>query len=464
MRITPISNYTLQQNRTINNKTNNTSFTGAKLKMIKGLLTPINSNDQALFKNDLGLLLDISSNDVEYLTQPQKKYKFNLLYDLADKYNRERGHLNKGQQKESFNILIKIFDKINDPQYVHHKLLSHTNYSFNDIKKIIELSNNEKSKLSLINNLLDVKGQHNKDKKISANVVMHFLTIPTSNKVAKDFEAYKPYIILNQDKPNVAEMLDAQIKKGYYPKYYANKLAVEQRIKGSTLLANLDKNKIIKNFDSNKLNILERFDNIYAAQTGVSTLSKEENAILMEKTNDILWDIYDSTNSKNLNLRKDLIKYTERHTPFEKRLEDASLEEYLELFNNIDYNKDVKKYVKNALKNHYNIISIKELNKLIEHNDIKLLNKYAKEIDFINSQYAGIVDYSEESLKKVSQMGNKHHHITYKTPIYGGKSNIYKAYETSKMTENSDLYNQDHSHKQSLLARFMNSVTSIFSK
>lgn len=462
MRITPVNNYSNPQNRTGLKATNNTpSFQGGKIKMIKGIFKSIRSNDKEVFYNDIVNFLDISHEDLAYYTKPQKKYKYGFLYDLASKFNYDKSHMTRKQQEETFNILNKIYNKVDNPQYVHHRLISSSHYSFSDINQILKLSENKKNKLKLINNLLDFRVGKKRNEKIPANVIMHFLTSPSADKISKNFDKYAPFIELNKNKPNLAEMLEAEIKKGYKEEFFTNKLAVNEALRHNSLFVNMNKSELIKNFDEDKYRILDHIDELYA------TATPEQTQELINQT-DTFWNLYNTTNSKNLEIREGLLKYAKKHTTFDKRYEDASLKDIQNLFTKIDTNKKVKKYIQTALKEHYNIISIKELNNLIENNDIDLLNKYAEEIHFINSRYFRDLDYSEENLKKIakneSKKESKHFYRVTTPRFHRGNSSIYKAYETSKMTKGSVLYNQEQAHKSNFVTKFLNGITNIFSK
>ena len=373
------------------------SFKGARINMIKYAINKNKSMDKDFFTFNVSSFLEMESNGINKYTKKLKQYKMDLLFSLASKFNLEKQKLTPNKKIETKNVLFRIYDKISNPQKTHQKLIENTELNFEEIDKIIDLIGNNKNKLSLVDNLVDIYEHTNGKSTVNAKTIENFLSTQESNNISKNFEQYKPFVIINKDKENVAELLEKEIQKGYNAQYFMHKLEVKSLIENSCVLKNLDQELIIEHYNKPGLKLLEKLDTLYSATT------PNEQKEIKNKTH-LFTNIYNTTTNENQDIREKIIDNVTKRLPFRDRTTEAPLETIFDLFNQIETNDSANNLVKMFFENEFEIYSIKKLEESISKSDFELIKNYPKEARIYTYQNKSTSGFNKEQAEKIQKM------------------------------------------------------------
>lgn len=392
MKVTLDSNY-IQTNNNLKN--NNISFNG-RFQVLKSVLNKSKAGNDEFFYSSVSSFLNQSEKSLKQYTEPFLRYKMPFLYTLAQKFNIDKRFMTPDKMKESKDFLFKIYDKVKSPNQTYKSMISMSNYDFEQINNIVDMTSKHPEKLQLIDNLFSLYGQHNGKYTIPYETMRDFLSSPLSKKITKNFKNYEPFIKLNPDDTKVVSNLEKEIAKGYDKGVFEKRLEIKHLVEDSCVLNKMDKSLLEDNYNANGLKVLKQIDEIYAP---LSMKGKEDVA---DRTN-LLYEIYNTTNDKNASLREDIAKFAVQRINFDSRAEKAPIESLAKIYKLVDNSPEGFKFLSKAFESGYFLNSFPDIEKTLLKGDLKLLNKYpeeVKELLWFNGCAANITSKDIDTMRK----------------------------------------------------------------
>ncbi|MBS4759249.1 MAG: hypothetical protein KHX03_00955 [Clostridium sp.] len=400
MKIILNNSYSPKYNNHNHSQKHNVNFQG-RMDVLKYALNKNKGRNEGFFFINVSSFLDVSERSLKKYTERFKRYKMDFLYSLAQKYNIDKRNMTPELQNESKNVLFSIYDKVKYPNNIYKTLINDTNYNFKQLDNIIDLSIKEPQKQNLIQNLLNVYKEKNGKHTVPYKVMVDFLSTPSSKQISANFETYRPFIKLNTENSEVVSKLEEEIQKGYDKSVFEKRLNIRELTQNNSILSNMDKNILEKNYNESRINVLNAVDMIYAPLSNI----KQES---IRKKTDILWEIYNTTNDKNASLRQKVANFAIRKINFENREQDAQLESLVKIYRHIDENPMAKTFVTQALKDNYRLRSFTNIEKTLSKGNLELINKYPAEVKEYLWNHNNIADITIEDIEEINSKINNH--------------------------------------------------------
>ena len=404
-------------NNTMQNKMNknqySVSFKGYRMNMLKQAVKKNNEIGNYDFTTTVSYYLDLPTKNIDKYATRLKRYKMDLMYNLASKFYFEKSKMSMDIQNKAKNTLFNIYEKVKNPQNIHNKLIN-SSLNFEEIDNIINIAGNDKKQLSLIQNLLNIADYQKGKYQLNYKEMKDFLSSPQHETISKNFDKYKSFLILNKDKENIVELLEKEIQKGYNAKYFDGKLKINDVIENSSVLKKLNKEELLKYYSEPGLNLLEKIDELYAA-------TKQNERLEIENQTGLLHAIYNSTTNKNKDIREKIIDVAIKRLPFEDRMTEAPLESVYNIFNIINQNEKANQFVNTVIEKDYNLHSIKKLEDSILKSDLDLVKKYPQEARIYFLQNNSTVGFSKKQIediqKQIKETAEENYTPTFKDKI-----------------------------------------------
>lgn len=377
----------------------NVYFQG-RMDILKYALKQDKIKNEEFFFIQVSSFLDVSEKSLKKFTERFKRYKMDFIYALAKKYNIDKSKMSSDAQKESKEILFGIYDKVKYPNNIYKTLINNTNYNFNQLDNIIDLSIKEPQKQKLIENLLNVYKEKNGKNTVPYKVMVDFLSTSSSKQISSNFETYTPFIKLNIENSDIVSKLEDELKKGYDKTVFEKRLNIKELTPYNNILSNMDKNILEKNYNEPGINLLTSTNMIYAP------LSKTKQELIKNKT-DLLWEIYNTTNDKNASLRQKVAKYAIKRINFEDREKDAAIESLIKIYRTIDKDPKAKQFLTQAFENKYRLHSFSDIEKTILEGDLNLINQYPEEVKTYLWTHNGACAFSMKDIKQINKLYGK---------------------------------------------------------
>ena len=366
----------------------------------------IRGNEQKIadFKSNVSALFGISGKDLEKYTQVVKKDKIELLYKLAEKFNLESYKNHNFERKKTQEIAFEIYRNVKKPQPVHSKLVRDTNYTFAQIKQFVETTNKEPQKLELADKLLSTYPTQLSKSTLSYETMDKFLSSKYAQKINRNYNDYKPFIELNEENPNIVEQLEQEINNGYSKTAYQKRLKISETLKEEGILNNLSIKELERNYQEERINLLHNMQQAYSGD-------KIQNS---NRFNEILLNIYNSTNQSNNKARNAVISYIQTRIEINKKFEKAPLETVERIFNKIDDDKQAQIFIEKTIDIN-ELESISQLDEILQKANLEKLNKRPDIVSYGLSRKMNISKLSHQDFKDIDAQIKK---IRYENKKY----------------------------------------------
>lgn len=354
MKIQSVQTYNNVQNR--NNVTKPVSFEGISPRMLYE------------YSGDVAGKLNVRRETISGIAATVTEKRRDFLSTLAQRYNEMYGENPNTSENPEF--VLNIFKMIKRPSFEHSEIISKVRGSFKNLEKIFSLVKSKKD-LKLISKLQEkVYQQH----RIPENVLEGILESPNKKLYAKNLEDYKSYLLTHLTDKHAIQKLDNLVsnnafdRKKYDSILYANRLLNTDY--GSRMFRPF-RQFIEENYSESGKAMLKRFFYEYATFMGH-----------MEKVdvNDIL-NMYKTSNPNNIAIRLDLIDLVKRAGGKTPEFVADEVKTLSNIFNAMDENKDVLKFVKKVLEEPSSgISSAGDLGEVLEIVPIKMANTFTSNI------------------------------------------------------------------------------------
>lgn len=366
----------------------------------------IRGNEQKIadFKSNVSALFGISGKDLEKYTQGIKKDKIKLLYKLAEKFNLESYRNRNFEREKTQAIAFEIYRNIKKPQQVHSRLVQDTNYTFAQIKQFVNITNKEPQKLELADKLLSTYPTKLSKSTLSYATMEKFLSSKYTQQINKNYNDYKPFIELNVENPDIVEQLEQEIINGYNKTTYQKRLKIAETLKEEGILNNLSVKELERNYQEERINLLHNMQQAYSGDRIQNT----------NRFNEILLNIYNSTNKSNNKARNAVISYIQTRIEINKKFEKAPLETVERIFQKIDDDKQAQIFIEKTIDIN-ELESISQLDEILQKSNLEKLNKRPDIVSYGLSRKMDISELSHKDFKDIDAQIKK---IRYENKKY----------------------------------------------
>lgn len=366
----------------------------------------VRGNEQRIadFRSNVSALFGISSKDLEKYTQGVKKDKIKLLYKLAEKFNLESYKNSNFEREKTQEIAFEIYRNIKKPQQVHSRLVQETNYTFAQIKQFVDTTNKEPQKLELADKLLSTYPTQLSKSTLSFETMEKFLSSKYAQQINRNYNDYKPFIELNEENPNIVEQLEQEIINGYNKTTYQKRLKISETLKEEGILNNLSIKELERNYQEERINLLHNMQQAYSGD-------RIQNS---NRFNEILLNIYNSTNKSNNKARNAVISYIQTRIEINKKFEKAPLETVERIFKKIDDDKQAQIFIEKTIDIN-ELESISQLDEILQKSNLEKLNKRPDIVSYGLSRKVNISELSHKDFKDVDAQIKK---IRYENKKY----------------------------------------------
>ncbi len=366
----------------------------------------IRGNEQKIadFKSNISALFGISGKDLTKYTQGIKRDKINLLYKLAEKFNLESYKNHNFERKKTQEIAFEIYRNVKKPQPVHSRLVQETNYTFAQIKQFVDTTNKEPQKLELADKLLSTYPTQLSKSTLTYETMEKFLSSKYAQQINKNYNDYKPFIELNEENPNIVEQLEQEIINGYNKTTYQKRLKISETLKEEGFLNNLSIKELERNYQEERINLLHNMQQAYSGD-------RIQNS---NRFNEILLNIYNSTNKSNNKARNAVISYIQTRIEINKKFEKAPLETVERIFKKIDDDKQAQIFIEKTIDIN-ELESISQLDEILQKSNLEKLNKRPDIVSYGLARKMNISELSHKDFKDIDTQIKK---IRYENKKY----------------------------------------------
>lgn len=396
MNINKIQSVSVYSNKNNKQNPNSISFKGARTEVLKYALNINKTYEPNMFTTQVAAFLDMPKREIIPFTEKLKKHKMNLLYKLSDKFNRDtyfNANLNTEKNK---NLVFDIYNKIKYPQDTHTKLIDSTNYSFEQLNKIFDITEKDPKKLKLADNLLSTYTSTSPISDLKFNTLEEFLTTPSASKISSQYDDFKPYIELNASNKDIVKNLEAEIQKGYNKNTYIQKLNIEKLTSQQNLCRIINPDLIEANYKQEGVDLLKNLNKAYAGESDIEYSAKESAA-------SAIMDIYNSTTKENFKTRSSILKFIQTRFEINKKLENAPLETVNKIFQKIDSDKEAQKFVDATVNKKTLFESISQIEDTLSNANLKKLNKRLDLTEYALIKRENLAEFSQKDFKTVDK-------------------------------------------------------------
>lgn len=306
----------------------------------------------------MGGMAGLSSSELIDLTKNADVNQFDFLRTMVNKFHKQ----NFRTMEDDSQHILNIYSIVNKPSALHFDIVKRTKDSFGSLEKIFSLAQDEKS-LEFVQNLqYDIL----KNKQNQSKIIIDLLSSNYRELYINKPERYSSYLKLHADEKDVVKNLDSLLDSGKYSRFKSDaQLAIRKLMKQKRIeTAMAGKTSTLeKLYTEERANFLS---NIIKSFIPVKTEPKENTKV-------IVVDMYGTLNKKNAGLRQSIISRFKTNKLQDKTNE---LKEMQILFNKIDTNPEVEKFVKKAINKDLKVDSIAELNEVIDNVPLKKANVF----------------------------------------------------------------------------------------
>lgn len=313
---------------------------------------------------------DIS--EIKSLTRWSSAKRLGWMDFLVENFNIHNFH-RPFEQIESRDLVIDIFKKIKYPRKIHKYIVSNFGDSFENIKKIFEISGRSRKRLNFVKKVNEQV--FDRGDSVNRDMPLQLLESPYSDEYVNNFDNYRSYLILNKDNPDAVRNLDRQMESASFSRgEYDNKLRRKRIIQSFPFFQEteiLNKETFWENYSSEGGKLLRKLAK-YIHVT-LEKLRGGDDAIIL--------DILKTTDKKNIKARlgivdafKNSFNKTER-----QNAENNEIAELNKLFHTIENDKNARKFVVRSLDElKERGISLKGLNEVLDQISTKKLSIFRK--------------------------------------------------------------------------------------
>jgi len=342
------------------NNNPNLNFQGVNIK--NSILSNKNKlKEQKYMKlacNKISNQIGIAESTLLELTQNVDSSRFKFLERMASKFKIQ----NARKVTDAPEHVLNIYSMIENPIPEHFNILERAKGSFEKIEKIFSLAKDEKS-LGFVQNIQYDVLRNTDD---SSKIIIDLLNSKNKDKYIENLKAISSYLKLNAGSENAVQKLDELFDSGNF-----NKLKFDAQFAVRKLM----RKKAINNSLSEKTKFLEEE---YTKERGnflkeiFKSFIPKKNT-LNKTSQDAVINMYESANKNNAKLRKAVIEQFKSDLVHGKTYELSDLNI---LFDKIDNNNDVKKFIQKAVKKDLRVHSISELNEILDNIPLKKANLF----------------------------------------------------------------------------------------
>ncbi len=356
--------------------------------------------ESSRFVGQVAAYLNVKKREIIPFAAKSQRHKRHLLYQLAEKYNLNTYNNPNIDKTANKKLVFEIYNKIKSPQNTHKQIIESTNYTLEQLNRLFNITEKDAKKLQLADDLISTYPYKADKSRLPFEVLDEFLNAPYSDKIAKDFDEFKPYIKLNNDNPQIVKNLTDEINKGYNKSFYLKKLNIKELNSMHGLSDIIPSSLIEENYNPSGVALLKRLNKSYA---GESKSKYSDRSSIQE----ILQKIYTSTTPDNLNLRKSVFKYIQSHIDINNKLEEAPLETVYRIFEKTDSDKQAKKFMDLAMYNKAVFSSISQIDDTLSKADLKRLNSRFDLVKYALLNNENLVEFSKKDFSIVDRQIRK---------------------------------------------------------
>ena len=325
---------------TLPNINNTPSFTGLNLRFLHAKADRAAAND---FITRASYYLCVPSKNLRRFATPENPQRSELFYLLTTNLLSDSQKARRSLPENSELIIGKIFDSIQKPQETHFRLVKNHKYSFNDKEKILSITANHPEKLELLKQLQSLKGLNDYALDLSPETIISILSSDTSQKLSKNFEDFRSYIILNHDKKGFTENLINELNKkelSFNPEELTKKLSLIKIRDRSIILRELPLEFLEQNYN------MQGFKLLANSHQTMENLLPPKGEKLTQKDFEFFKYILNSTTKENYEIRNNF--FINNHS---FQMNKNSNDEILKFFKKLDSDKNFKKIYEYVTKN-----------------------------------------------------------------------------------------------------------------
>ena len=375
----------------------NTSF--------NGIFTRTNNVFSPRSLSKVAGILKLSRNDVYSRTRLMSSKQYDFFEALTDRYN-EMYHYS--ETKENPQILFNLAGIIKTPNKAHIKVLNNISGSFENLAKIFQAATSKK----------DLEFAQNFEKAVfntrshAENILTDILNSKYKDEYIQNINHYKSYLKINKDNENAIKELDKMIEEGSYSRaVYDKQRHLESFFESYPKYQTISREEISKYYTPEGVDFMENFSYNYHTPAYFSDKARED-----------LLDMYKTCNRKNISMRKYILdKFSTVIYNSENFNEEISAMH--SIFEKLENNKYVEKFLNKFLSNSNNVESLKALNEILEAVPADKAYIFNENL----SRLVSITQPGEERVKTIQE------EIT--NPFYENEASEYKKFIKKQSVE-----------------------------
>ena len=379
-------------------KTADVSFKGLKTDIFKYAINPNRTNNADFFVPQVAAFLNVRKRDIIPYTKNLNRHKMDLLYKLSEKFNTDTYYNKNVNNENSKKFVFDIYNKINTPQQTHIDLIESTNFSLEQLNKIVDITEKEPQKLKLVDNLLSIYPYKGDKSKLDYSTLEEFLQTKSSQKIASNFDEYKPFIELDVQDKNIVKNLENEIQNGYQKNVYEKKLNIKELFAQKSVISGINPDLIENNYNPAGVALLKNIKKAYSCDLNDKAQDSTVNALM---------EIYNSATPQNIKPRNEVLNYVRSHIDINKKLEEAPLETISRIFKKIDTDSNARKFVEENVGAKSNFSSIAQLDDALAHADLKRLNSRNDLVQYALLNMENLAEFSKKDFSEVDKLIKK---------------------------------------------------------
>ena len=348
-------------------------------------------------------ILRLSRNDVYTHTRQMNQRQYNFFEALTEKYNQMYHY---SEKKENPQIIFKLAELIQSPETAHIKALDNISGSFENLAKIFR-SITDKKDLEFARNFEKLVFN---EKSHAENILPDILASENKEEYINHINRYRSYLKLNKDNENAVKDLDKMLSEGTYTRAKYDK----QR----------DLEKFFEVFPNNHTLTAEQISDYYTPE-GIEFIHEFSHnyhvpANFSDKAKEDLLQMYKTCRRENISMRKYILDKFQLVT-YNAEDFNEEISAMRSIFEKIDNDKYVTKFLDKFLTNTNNIESLRALNEILDsvpadkafvfHKNLSRLINITKpgkervetlQKELTNPLYENEISKSKNRLKKLS--------------------------------------------------------------
>ena len=305
MQITRINSFNgnssiIQRNNVSNNQAQNLQFGNIANKT----LTTFQKKRYEWFIVDMiNYVPSVSGPKLAQYINNKNDLQMDFLHKTAKKLYNENYKNKTDMPANALEMVEEVAFSVKKPDRLHNKIITNPDFSFEDCKNLIFLSNESKEKYSLIRKLLKVKNPYQENANLPATQIQEIVTSPNAKKLNKEYDKFSPYISLTyKDKDFTAKLikeLEAE-QPSFDPEELQKVMEIERARRNSTLLERMPLKTIEDNYDSEVLSL-------FIGKKMPTSTKKDYGVPLAESDVDFYTYVLKTTNKENIEIRKSFL-------------------------------------------------------------------------------------------------------------------------------------------------------------